>query len=66
MAGELLNIIPINKVFKILPVGIADGQKGSADLDFVFVNGVDGLECNDERVVDADELIWRERFFEGL
>src|SRR5258706_14719529 len=63
---QSLNVISVNKLLERLPVGIADRQNNRSDLDFVLVNGVDGLQGNDVGIVNTDKLVLRKRFLERL
>jgi hypothetical protein len=55
-----------NKFFKRFPAGIAHRQKSLPDLYFFAVNGIDVGKGYDERIVDADKLIFRQLRFERL
>jgi hypothetical protein len=52
-------LVLLDKILKRFPIGITDRYHRAADLDFSFVNNIDGFERDYEGMMDPDKFISR-------
>jgi hypothetical protein len=54
---DLLHLIFINQILKRFLVAVADWNHGTTNLDFTFVNDFNCFQCDDERMMNANEFV---------